>query len=271
MKIASSARVHPSAVLSGDIEIGENVEVGALAVIDGNVTIGRDCVIRPGAYLFGNVILGHSNQIFSGSVIGEKPQHLKYNDEPTYVEIGDCNTFREHVTVHRGTTHSMTTKIGSHNYFMASSHVAHDCIVGNRCILANNALLGGHCHLEDNVYISGNSALHQFVRVGRLAMLGGVSGSSKDVPPFVIQQNINLVCGINVVGMRRAGLSNEQINFVRQAFRLLFREGLILSVAMERIQRNWGHVDVVQELLTFLRKCPKGINGMVARNFEEAA
>ena len=156
MSIANSARIHPTAIISANVEIGENVEVGAFAVIDGNVKIGPDCVIRPGAYIFGNVIMGRNNQVFTGAVLGEEPQHLKYNGEPTGVEIGDNNIFREHVTIHRGTTHSMVTRIGNNNFIMANSHVAHDCVIGNHCILANGALLGGHAILEDNVYLSGN-------------------------------------------------------------------------------------------------------------------
>src|SRR5207253_181466 len=120
-------------------------------------------------------------------------QHLKYNGEPTSLEIGDNNIFREHVTIHRGTSYSWKTVIGSNNYFMAGSHVAHDCRVGNNCILANGALVGGHCTLEDNVYLSGNCAVHQFVRMGRLSLLSGTSATTKDIPPFIIQQEIDHV------------------------------------------------------------------------------
>jgi UDP-N-acetylglucosamine acyltransferase len=209
--------------------------------------------------------MGSGNIVYSGCVLGERPQHLRYNDEPTSLEIGDHNIFREHVTVHRGTAHTWATRIGNHNFLMAHSHVAHDCHIGNRCILANGALLGGHCTLEDNAYLSGNSAVHQFVRVGRLAMLSGCSATTKDIPPFVIQQNIDTVVGINVVGMRRAGLSNEQINAVRRAFRILFRDGLVLPAALAKLERELGAVDVVAEMLAFLRDSSRGINPMRSR------
>lgn len=271
MSLPSSCRVHPTAVVSPEAQLGENVEVGALAVIDGPVTIGDDCVIRPGAVLLGPVTLGQGNLVCSGAVIGERPQHLKYNDEPTSVEIGDHNIFREHVTIHRGTTHSMKTVIGSHNFFMVNSHIAHDCVVGDRCVLANGALVGGHCVLSDAVILSGNSAVHQFVRLGRLAMISGCSATSKDIPPFVIQQGIDTISGINVVGMKRAGMARDQINAVRAAFKMLFREGLVLPAAMAKMERELGQVDAVQEMLAFLRGCTKGVNFMRNRFHDDLA
>jgi UDP-N-acetylglucosamine acyltransferase len=271
MSFPSSCRIHPTAVLSGDIRLGDNVEIGPFAVLDGTITVGPDCVIRPGAYLFGNVTLGRANTVCTGAILGERPQHLKYNDEPTRVEIGDCNIFREGVTVHRGTTHSMRTVIGNHNFFMVNSHVAHDCVIGDRCILTNGSLLGGHCVLEDSVIISGNAAVHQFCRVGRLAMLGGCSASTKDIPPFIMQQYIDTAYGVNLVGMRRAGMTHDQINAVKQAFRIIYRQGLTLPAAEAKLQRDLGHVDVIQEMLNFLRGCTKGISPRRSRYKDEAA
>ena len=271
MSFPLSCRIHPAAVVSPQARLGENVEVGALAVIDGPVSIGDDCVIRPGAYLFGPMSLGHGNLVCTGAILGERPQHLKYNDEPTSVEIGDRNIFREQVTIHRGTTHSMKTVIGNDNFFMVNSHIAHDCIVGDRCILANGALVGGHCVLQDNVIMSGNAAMQQFVRVGRLAMISGNSATTKDIPPFVIQQNIDNVVGVNIIGMKRAGMSRDQINAVRSAFKMLFREGLVLPAAMAKMERDLGSFDAIQEMLTFLRGCAKGINIMRNRFHEDLA
>ena len=229
-----SARIHPTAIIGPEVQLGDNVEVGAYAVLDGPVTIGDDCVIRPAAYLYGPLTMGRGNTVHTGAVLGDYPQHLKYRGEPTSVEIGDNNIIREHVTIHRGTTHSMRTVVGSNNLFMVGCHIAHDCVVGDRCILTNGCMLGGHCTLEDNVIISGNSAIHQFVRVGRLALLSGVSASTKDMPPFTVQQGIDNVVGINVIGMRRAGMSHQQINAVRDVFKMLFREGLPLPAAMAK-------------------------------------
>ncbi|MBL8792893.1 MAG: acyl-ACP--UDP-N-acetylglucosamine O-acyltransferase, partial [Planctomycetia bacterium] len=245
MSRAPSARIHPTAVISPEAELADDVVVGPFAVIEGAVKIGPGCVLRPYVHLCGPLTMGAGNLVYSGAVLGERPQHMKYNDEPTSTEIGDHNIFREHVTVHRGTTQSWATRIGSHNFFMAHSHVAHDCQLGSRVVMANGALLGGHCTIQDGVFISGNAALHQFCIVGRLAMLSGGSINTKDVPPFAIQQGINAIMGVNVVGMRRAGLANDQINAVRQAYRMLFHTDDLLSVAAERVANELGMVDAV--------------------------
>jgi UDP-N-acetylglucosamine acyltransferase len=263
-------RIHPTAVISPEAELADNVVIGPHVVIEGKVTIGPDCILRPHVFLCGPLTMGRGNVVFSGAILGERPQHLKYNDEPTSLEIGDHNVFREHVTVHRGTAHSLVTRIGSHNFFMAGAHVGHDCSIGNRCIFTNGALVGGHCTIEDNVYMSGNSAIHQFVRVGRLALLSGCSATTKDIPPFIVQQYIDTVVGINVVGMRRAGMTHTQINAVREAFRILFRAGLSLPAAVARLEKELGTVDAVQEMIAFLSKCPKGINPMRSRRLEAA-
>jgi UDP-N-acetylglucosamine acyltransferase len=267
----ANCRVHPTAVIGPGVRLADDVEVGALAVLDGNITLGPGCVIRPGACLFGTITMGAGNVVYSGAVLGEQPQHLKYRGEPTSLEIGEGNVFREHVTVHRGTTHTMKTVIGNHNFLMAGAHVAHDCEVGNRCILTNGTLVAGHCIIEDNVILSGNSAVHQFCRVGRLALLSGCSATTKDMPPFVIQQGIDCVSGVNLIGMKRAGMTNEQINAVRQAFRILYRDGLVLPAAVARLERELGAVDVVQEIMCFLRGCSRGISHMRGRFHDEAA
>jgi UDP-N-acetylglucosamine acyltransferase len=271
MPIRPSARVHPTAVISPEAELADDVQVGPFVVIEGLVRLGPGCVIRPYAHLIGPLTMGRGNKVYGGAVIGERPQHTRYNDEPTSVEVGDENVFREHVTVHRGTTQSWKTVIGSRNFFMAGAHVAHDCRVGNGCILANGSLLGGHCVIEDGAYLSGNSAVHQFVRVGRLAMLGGASGSSKDIPPFVIQQYINTVCGVNVVGMRRAGLSSAQIDAVRRAYHIIFREGRTMPNALAQAETELGSADVVRELVDFIRHSARGVSAARDRGHDTSA
>ena len=260
MPIRPSARIHPTAVISPEADLAEDVEVGPFAVLEGPVRLGPGCVVRPYVHLIGPLTMGRGNKVLTGAVLGERPQHLKYNDEPTGVEIGDDNIFREHVTVHRGTSHSWKTVIGHRNFFMAGAHVAHDCRVGNGCIFANGALLGGHCEVGDGAYLSGNSVVHQFVRIGRLALLSGVSGSSKDIPPFIIQQDINSVTGVNVVGMRRAGMSHAEIGAVRQAYQILFREGQTMPHALARLEAELGTVGPVAELIAFVRGSSRGIN-----------
>lgn len=266
-----NCRVHPTAVIGPDVRLADDVDIGALAVLDGDITVGPGCVIRPGAYLFGRITMGAGNVVHSGAVLGEQPQHLKYRGEPTRLEIGDGNIFREHVTVHRGTTHSWVTRIGNDNFLMAGAHIAHDCVIGDACILANGALVGGHCTVGDRAYLSGNAAVHQFVRVGRLALLGGVSASTMDMPPFMIQQGINNVVGVNVIGMRRAGFSAAQIDAVRQAFTLLFRRGLTVPSALAEIEKELGGIDVIAELIQFVRGSKRGIATMRAFDRRDVA
>jgi UDP-N-acetylglucosamine acyltransferase len=259
MPIAQSARIHPSAVIAPEAELADDVEVGPFVVIEGAVRVGPGCVLRPGAHLIGPLTMGCHNTVFSHAVLGEQPQHLKYRGEETRLEIGDHNIIREHVTIHRGTTASWVTRVGSHNFLMAGSHIGHDSRVGDHCILANGALVGGHCTLENNVYLSGNSAVHQYVRIGRLALLSGLSGSTKDIPPFVIQHHINIVVGVNVVGMRRAGIPAAHIDAVRQAFHILYRQDHLLPQALARIERDYGQVPEVAEMVAFIRGSARGI------------
>jgi UDP-N-acetylglucosamine acyltransferase len=260
MSIAQSARIHPTALISGEVEVEDDVQIGPYAILEGKVKVGAECVIRAGAQLFGPLTLGRNNQVYAGVVLGEAPQHLKYNGEPTRLVIGDGNIFREHVTVHRGTTNSWETRIGTNNFLMANAHVAHDCRVGDACIIANGALLGGHCVLEDNVYLSGNSAVHQFVRLGRLSLLSGCSATTKDMPPFIIQQRINCIVGVNVVGMRRAGIPTAHIDAVRRAFHILYRQGLLVPQALALIERDLAAVPEVAEMVAFIRASARGIN-----------
>jgi UDP-N-acetylglucosamine acyltransferase len=265
-----SVRVHPTAVVSAEAELAEGVEIGPFVVIEGPVRLGPGCVLRPYVHLCGPITMGAANVVYTGAVLGERPQHLKYNDEPTRLEIGDRNVFREQVTVHRGTSHSWATRIGSDNYFMAHSHVAHDCQIGNRCILANGALLAGHCVIEDSVFLSGNCAIHQFCRVGRLALLSGCSITSKDIPPFALMQGLTRITGVNVVGMRRAGMPGEQIDAIRHAFRLLFHGGDVLPRALRQVEQQLGTVPAVAELIAFIRGSKRGIPTMREHQREAA-
>ncbi len=172
--------IHPTAIIHPAAKLHPTVRVGPYAVIDADVELGADCVVGPHAYLTGVTKIGNGNKFFAGAVIGEAPQDLKYKDEPTRVSIGDNNVFREHVTVHRATKPDGLTLIGSNNFLMANAHVGHNCDVGNHVILANGALLGGHVTVSDRAFISGNAVVHQFVRIGTLAMTQGVSGFSQD-------------------------------------------------------------------------------------------
>jgi UDP-N-acetylglucosamine acyltransferase len=274
MSRPDSPRIHVSAIISAEAKLADDVHVGPYVVIDGPVTVGAGCAIGPHAHLMGPLTIGAGNTFGFGSVIGGAPQHLGYKGEPTTVEIGDGNTFREHTTVHRGMPlgagpGSGTTVVGNGNLFMVGSHVAHDCRIGNHGIFANSALLGGHVEVGDRVLLSGNSAVHQFCRVGRLALLGGASASSKDIPPFWVMQDVNRVCGVNVIGMRRAGMPADEIQAVRTAFKMIYREGLTIAAAMLRIEATLGHVPAVRELIEFIRVSKRGICG--PRRFDSGA
>ena len=256
---SSSTRIHPTALLSLRANLAPDVTVGAFALLEGEIRLGPGCEIGPRAHLIGPLVMGKDNRVYSNAVIGERPQHLQYRDQPTGVEVGDSNTFRENVTVHRGSIDSARTVIGSGNYFMAGSHVAHDCHVADGCILANNALLGGHSDLADGAYVGGNSAVHQNCRLGRLSVLEGTSSATVDVPPFVVQLGRNMVVGVNVAGMRRAGLSEEQIGALRRSFDTVYLQGLTLSIALARLEGELGAVDVVREFVAFVRQSRRGI------------
>lgn len=261
--------IHPTAVVSPAARLAPDVTVGPLAVIDGPVELAHGCIVAAQARLVGPLAAGPDNTFDTGCVIGGAPQHTAYAGDPTRVEIGSGNTFREHATVHRGMPVGSgpgtgVTRIGDGNLFMAGAHVAHDCVVGNHGIYANSALLGGHVVTGDRVFLSGNSAVHQFCRVGRLALLSGSSASSKDIPPFWVIQDVNRVCGVNVVGMRRAGVPTNEIQAVRRVFRSIYLEKLLIPTALMRAEAEGGSLPAVRELIDFIRSSKRGISGPAA-------
>ena len=202
--------IHPTAIIHPKAKVDATASVGPYAVIDEHVEVGPHCVLGPHVYLTGVVSMGAHNQFHAGCVIGDAPQDLKYKDEPTRVRIGGHNVFREHVTVSRSNKLAEDTVIGSRNFLMANCHVGHNCHLGDQVILANGALLGGHVSVGDGAFISGNCLVHQFVRVGTLALMQGGSAISVDLPPYTVACGGNEMCGLNVVGLRRAGLSATQ-------------------------------------------------------------
>lgn len=260
----ASPMIHPTAVISDEADLAADVQIGPFCVIEGPVHIGPGCVLRPHVHLIGPMTIGPNNHFWTGCVLGGPPQHLGYKGEPTGLEIGSGNIFRETVTVHRGMplgSGKGVTRVGDNNLFMAGSHVAHDCVVGNNNLFANAALIGGHVEVADRVLLSGNSAVHQFCRVGRLALLSGASASSKDIPPFWIMQDVNQVCGVNIIGMRRAGIPNEEIQAVRKAFRLIYLERLPITAALDKLDREMGRLPAIRELVDFIRSSKRGICG----------
>jgi UDP-N-acetylglucosamine acyltransferase len=250
--------IHSTAVIHKKAKVGANVKVGPYAVVDEHVALGPDCIIGAHAYVTGHTTIGARNHIFPGAVIGEAPQDFKYKSEPTRLRIGDDNVFREHVTVHRSNTTREDTVIGSHNFLMANAHVGHNSQLGNHIIIANGALLGGHVSVADRVFISGNCLLHQFVRIGTLAMMQGGSAVSLDLPPFTVARGDNGICGLNVVGLRRAGFNPEQRRELKRLYLILFRGGRKLREAIEEAREEFKS-DADRVMLDFVAATRRGI------------
>jgi UDP-N-acetylglucosamine acyltransferase len=225
--------IHPTAIIHPAAQIEASAVIGPYAVIDGHVVVGAQCWIGPHVHLTGHTAIGANNRFHAGCVIGDAPQDLKYKDEPTRLLIGDNNTFREHATVHRSNKSSDATVVGDNNYLMANSHVGHNTHMGNHVILANGALLGGHAIVGDRAFISGNCLVHQFVRVGTLSLMQGGSAVSKDLPPFTIARGDNGICGLNIVGLRRAGFSRDERLELKRLYHALFRSDKILRLALK--------------------------------------
>lgn len=256
--------IHPTAVIHPQAQVHPTVTVGPYAVIDAQVVLGPDCWIAPHVHLTGVTVIGTGNRFHAGCVIGDAPQDLKYQQQPTRLQIGDHNTFREHTTVHRSSKLEEQTLIGSHNFFMAHSHVAHNCVLGNHITLANGALLGGHVTVEDRAFISGNCLVHQFVRVGTLALMQGGSAISKDLPPYTVARGPNGICGLNTIGLRRAGVSASLRAELRRLYGLLFRSGLHLRRAVEAAQKEFSS-EAAQVLMSFVASSKRGVCADVGR------
>ena len=233
-----AGNIHPTALVAPEAELGEGVEVGAYAVIGPGVQVGANTRIGPHAVIEGPTRIGADNQVFQFASVGSAPQDKKYKGEPTRLEIGDRNVIRECVTLNRGTTKDAgVTTIGSDNLFMAYAHVAHDCRVGNYCVLANNATLGGHVHLGDWVIMGGLSAIHQFCKVGAHAFIANNAAVTRDVPPYVMAVGQPAAAhSVNSEGLKRRGFSPDQIRNIRSAFRLLYRSGLKLADATAQLE-----------------------------------
>lgn len=252
--------IHPTAVISPQAQIDPSAEIGPYAVIDSGVTLGPGCRVGPHVYLTGQTSVGANNQFHAGCVIGDAPQDLKYKDEPTRVVIGEGNVFREGCTVHRSNKLGEPTMIGSHNFFMANSHVGHNSVVGHHVILANGALLGGHVQVGDRVFISGNCAVHQFVRVGTLALMQGTAVATCDLPPFTMARAgaVNSLCGLNMVGMRRAGMESEARLEIKRLYHFLFRSGKNLSAALAEARLEFTS-PTAMTLLDFVASSKRGL------------
>lgn len=252
-------RIHPTAIVEASVELADDVEVGPFCVLRGRVRLGSGCTLIGNVHLQGPLTMGSGNVVYPFTCLGFAPQDLKYDPQRdgAGLVIGDRNTFRENVTVHRATGAEPTT-IGHDNLFMCLSHVGHDGVVGSHCLLANTVALAGHVRIADRVIIGGMGGVHQFCRVGRMAMISGLSGVVKDVPPFCTVYKNRRVGSLNIVGLRRQGY-REHIPNLQRAFDLVFRDGHSNRIAAELIEQQLGHDPLCAEFAAFIRTTKRGI------------
>lgn len=253
--IHSTAVVHPKAT------IGADCEIGPYCVLGEHVVLGAKCRLHSHVVIDGHTKLGKENEIFPFASIGLKTQDLKWQGGTTYTEIGDNNTFREYVTVHSATSDGEVTRVGSHNHILAYCHLAHNVTLGNHIIMSNVATLAGHVTVEDHAVIGGLAAVHQFCRIGKLAMIGGCSKVVQDIPPFMIADgNPAETRTINKVGMERNGIPDQAQAALRQAYKILFREGLTIPNALTKIEKKLPQLAEIKHLITFVKASERGIS-----------
>ncbi|AIF98078.1 acyl-ACP--UDP-N-acetylglucosamine O-acyltransferase [Alteromonas australica] len=253
--------IHPTAVISENANIGDNVTIGPFCVVDDNVTIGDGCILKSHVVVRGPTRIGKNNKFFQFSSIGEDCQDKKYAGEPTELVIGDDNEFREGVTVHRGTIQDNSiTIIGSRCLLMANAHVAHDCVLGDDIILANNVAVAGHVHIDDFVIVGGAVGIHQFCKIGAHAFLGAGGIILRDVPPFVmVSGQKNIPQGINSEGLKRRGFDKADIMAIKRAYKTIYREGNTLEDAISKLSAQEDNVEGVTVMTAFLKTAERGI------------
>ncbi len=256
--------IHPTAVIEEGARIGDDVQIGPYCVIGADVSIGDGCELKSHVVVSGRTTMGAGNRVFPFSAIGQEPQDLKYHGEPSQVIIGDNNQIRENVTINAGTEGGgMITRIGDDNLLMAYAHIAHDCIVGNRIVLANCATLAGHVEVEDDAIVGGLSAIQQFVRIGQLAMIGGMSGVTKDVPPYTLLAGGYRagLSGLNVVGLKRHGFTRTQLTGLKEIYRLLLQESGTRDERLGRAEAILSGDDdqAARNMIAFIRASRGGL------------
>lgn len=252
--------IHPTAVVSPKAKLADSVSVGPFSVISDNVTIGAGTKIGSHCVIEGNTAIGKNCEIFTGAVLGSRPQDLKFKGEKVFLEIGDNNIIREYCTLNPGTQEGGKTIIGGNNLLMAYSHIAHDCKVGNGCVLANNSTLAGHVNIEDKAVIGGIVAIHQFVRIGMLSIIGGCSKVVQDIPPYsTCDGHPARVYGLNLIGLRRKGVSGDSIKQIGRAFKIFFNSGLSVKHSLERVEKELEKTEEIVYLVNFVKSSERGL------------
>jgi UDP-N-acetylglucosamine acyltransferase len=256
----SGAQIHSSAVVDPAAKIGAGCEIGPYCVVGPGIVLGEGCWLQHHVSLNGPSQIGKGNQFFAFSSIGQRTQDLKYAGEPTLLEVGDGNTFREFVTVNRGTAPGAKTIIGSRNHFLAYCHIAHDCVVGNEVVFSNNGTLAGHVTVEDHVVLGGFTAVHQYCRIGRYAMTGGCSKIVQDVPSYMIADgNPARVRGINKTGLERHGFGADVMRALKEAYRILYRSDINVGQAIEQMRAQLQDIAEIEHLISFVEQSSRGI------------
>jgi UDP-N-acetylglucosamine acyltransferase len=253
--------IHPTAIIHPKAKIGSGCEIGPYCIIGEHVVLGGKCKLHSHVVIDGHTTLRKQNEIFPFASIGLKTQDLKWKGGVTRTEIGDGNTFREYVTIHSATGDGEVTRVGSHNHILAYCHIAHNCVLGSRIIMSNVATLAGHVTVEDHAVIGGLAAVHQFCRIGKMAMIGGCSKVVQDVPPFMMADgNPAETRTVNKTGMERNGVSEEAQGALRQAYKILFREGLTVSNAIAKVEKQLPSLPEMRHLIQFVRASERGIS-----------
>jgi len=256
----SGTEIHPTAIIDSTAEIGEGCFIGPYCIVGPRVVLGAGCWLQHHVSLYGPSRFGSGNRFYCFASLGQQTQDLKYRGEPTFLEVGDENVFREFVTVNRGTAPEARTRIGNRGNFLAYSHVAHDCTVGDGVIFSNNGTIAGHVEVGDCAVIGGLTAVHQFCRIGRHAITGGCSKIVQDVPPFMIADgNPAEVRSYNKVGLERHGFSVETVKQIKEAYRLVYRSKLNLQQAIQEMKATLQPVNEVLHLIEFVSNSPRGI------------
>ena len=250
--------IHKTAIVDPKAKISANVNIGPYSIIGPNVEIGEDTDINSHVSIAGYTKIGKKNKIYPFASIGNNPQDLKYNGEKSYLEIGDSNTIREYVSINPGTDGGGgLTKIGNNCLFMVSSHVAHDCVIGDNVVAVNNVAIGGHVQIDDNAIIGGNSAIHQYIRIGKFAMIGGICAVIRDVIPYgLVHGNRSVLQGINLIGLRRNNIPNQEIALLSKAYKEIFKSKN-LSENLKNLSEEFKENDLVIEILKFIQKDKK--------------
>ena len=252
-QIAATARIHPEAA------IGPRTRIGEFSIVEQDVTIGADCMLEPYVFVKRWTTLGDRNEISAGTVLGTDPLDKNFTGERSYLHIGSDNRIREHYTISRGTQPESVTTVGDNNYIMTSGHIAHNCTIGSNSVIASCALVAGHVEVEDQAFISGGVVIHQYSKIGRLAMIGGNTRVNLDVPPFFLYSGFNVEArGLNIVGLKRAGFSVAQVGRLKKAYQTLYRSGLKLEAALAKIEGENADENTLH-LVKFVRSSKRGI------------